>query len=146
MSNTSTSIAPTSADKSMLFLRLFIGALLFTEAITKSQQYPWLEQEYPTLLGLSGATIVSIVGILETIAGVLLTIGFLTRFTATVMAVVMFSTLFIFPHQNFDEGELKVVYCAIYITLAIGGGGRYALDNGLLSQLRDRFNRFPFGR
>lgn len=141
MSNTS-STAPTSADKAALFLRLFIGALLFTEAITKSQQYPWLEQEYPTILGIGGAAIVSIVGILEVIAGVLISIGLFTRATATIMAIVMFfAAFFIFPQQTFSQGELKFVYTGIYITLAIGGGGRYALDEVFLPSLRKRYNK-----
>ena len=141
MSNTS-STAPTSADKATLFLRLFIGALLFTEAITKSQQYPWLEQEYPTILGIGGASIVTIVGILEVIAGVLLTIGLFTRATATIMAIVMFfAAFFIFPQQTFSQGELKFVYAGIYTSLAIGGGGRYALDEVFLPLFRRRYNK-----
>lgn len=118
-----------NADKATLFLRLFIGAVLFTEAITKSQQYPWLEGEYPTLWGLSGADIVSLAGVVEAIAGVMITIGLLTRITAGAMAVVMLGAAFLFfPHQTFDQAELKVIYAGIYITLAISGGGRYSLD------------------
>ncbi len=138
MSRITPSPAPTSAaDKALLFLRLFVGALLFTEAITKSQQYPWLEQEYPTILGIEGAAIVTIVGILEVVAGVLLSVGLLTRATAALMAVAMFTAaFFLFPHQTFAQGELKFVYAGIYVTLAIGGGGRYALDEILLPVLR----------
>lgn len=126
-----------TADKATLFLRLFIGIVLFTEAITKSQQYPILEGEYPSILGLSSADIVSVVGIMELIAGVMLTIGVLTRLCAGVMAVVMFGAAFLFfPHQSLDQAELKVVYAGIYITLLIGGGGRYSLD--YLFSLRKR--------
>lgn len=118
-----------SADKATLFLRIFIGALLFTQAITKSQDYLWLQEQYPSILGIPPSSIVSIVGIIEAIAGVMLTIGLLTRQCAIFMTVVMLSAAFIFfPRQNFYEGELKVVYAGIYITLAISGGGRYALD------------------
>lgn len=132
---------PTRADKATLFLRLFIGAVLFTEAITKSQQYPWLEQEYPTLFGIDGADTVSIVGILELIAGLLITIGLFTRITAGIMAVAMLSAAFLlFPDQTFAQGELKFVYAGIYVTLAIGGGGRYALDEILPPTLRNRWN------
>lgn len=122
-----------AADKATLFLRLFIGAILFTQAITKSQQYPFLEGEYPSIGGLSAAEVVSLVGVVEVVAGVMITVGFLTRLTAAVMAVVMLgAALLFFPHQSFDEGELKVVYAGIYITLLISGGGRYSLDATLL--------------
>ncbi len=119
-----------NADKATLFLRLFIGALLFTQAITKSQQYLWLEQEYPSIWGFSPAEVVSIVGIVEAVAGVMLTIGLLTRPVAAIMAVAMLSAAFLFfPAQNFDQAELKVVNAGIYVALAISGGGLYSLDN-----------------
>lgn len=122
------------ADKAALFLRIFIGTLLFTQAITKSQDYLWLEQLYPSILGIEPATVLSTVGVIEAIAGVMLTIGLLTRYCAVVMAAMMFAAAFIFfPHQEFAEGELKFVYTGIYITLAISGGGRYSLDTIIFS-------------
>jgi putative oxidoreductase len=125
-----------SADKAALFLRIFAGILLFTQAITKSQDYLWLSEEYPTILGIGAPKVVSIVGIVELVAGVLLTVGLFTRITAVVMAVVMFAAAFLFfPGQSFDQGELKFIYAGIYITLAISGGGRYSLDN-LVAALR----------
>ena len=134
----STPLAFGSADKATLFLRLFIGAILFTQAITKSQEYMWLEGEYPSILGLSAAEVVSLVGIVEVVAGVMITVGFLTRLTSAVMAVMMLgAALFFFPHQSFAEGELKVVYAGMYITLLISGGGRYSFD-ALLLPLRSK--------
>lgn len=121
--------AASKADSAILFLRLFIGTILFTQAITKSQQYPWLEQEYPSLWGLSGADVVSLVGIIEAVAGALLAVGLFTRITSAVMTVLMIGAAFLlFPHQSFDQAELKVVYGGIYIFLLIAGAGRYSLD------------------
>ena len=122
-------VAASKADSAILFLRLFIGTILFTQAITKSQQYPWLEQEYPSLWGLSGADVVSLVGIIEAVAGALLAVGLFTRITSAVMAVGMIGAAFLlFPHQSFDQAELKVVYGGIYVFLLIAGAGRYSLD------------------
>ncbi len=121
--------AASRADSAILFLRLFIGTILFTQAITKSQQYPWLEGEYPSLWGLSGADVVSLVGVIEAVAGALLAVGLFTRITSAVMTVVMIGAAFLlFPHQSFDQAELKVVYGGIYIFLLIAGAGRYSLD------------------
>ena len=122
-------VAASRADSAILFLRLFIGTILFTQAITKSQQYLWLEEDYPAILGLSGADVVSLVGTIEAVSGALLAMGLLTRVTSAVMAVVMFVAAFVlFPSQSFDQAELKVVYAGIYIFLLIAGGGRYSLD------------------
>jgi putative oxidoreductase len=123
-----------SADKATLFLRIFIGILLFTQAITKSQDYLWLEEFYPSILGLEPATVLSMVGVIEAIAGVMLTIGLLTRYCAALMAIMMFAAAFLFfPHQGFAEGELKFVYTGIYLSLVISGGGRYSLDTIIFS-------------
>lgn len=128
-SSNNTSLTSSPADSATLFLRLFAGLLLFSQVITKSQNYPYLASEYPTILGVDGATIVSTAGIVELIAGALLTTGLLTRVASCVMAVMMAGAAFLyFPLQSFDQAELKVVYCGIYLTLAIGGGGRYSLD------------------
>ena len=84
--------------------------------------------------GLSSASVVSIVGIIEAVAGALLAMGLLTRITSAVMTVIMFGAAFmLFPSQTFDQAELKVVYAGIYITLAISGGGRYSLDTIIFS-------------
>lgn len=125
-----------SVEKALNFLRIFAGVLLFTQAITKSQDYQWLAEEYPTILGLSAPTVVSIVGIIEVVAGVLLTIGLFTRPVAILMALVMMAAaLLFFPGQSLPEGELKFIYAGIYVTLAIGGGGGYSLDR-LITTLR----------
>lgn len=131
-----------AADKAALFLRLFIGALLLTQAITKSQDYLWLEQEYPPILGIDGAAIVTLTGIVELLAGVMLIIGLFTRVIAAVMTCVMLAAAFLFfPAQTFDQSELKVVYAGIYLTLAISGGGRYAIDAMRVRRIKTEHSR-----
>lgn len=123
-------------DKAILFLRLFLATILFTQAITKSQQYPWLVQEYPSIFGLSGADVVSLVGVIDLVAAVLIGIGLFTRITSAVMVVVMLGAAFLmFPHQSFALAEAKVVYAGIYLFLLLAGAGRYSFDR-LLCNLR----------
>ena len=131
-----------ASDKATLFLRLFVGVLLFTQAITKSQDYMWLKGLYPSVLGFSPSEVLSIVGVVEAVAGVMLTIGLLTRLTSIVMIVIMVAAAFLFfPHQGFAQAELKVVYAGIYATLAISGGGRYALDTIIFSMRQWRIEK-----
>lgn len=119
----------TNGDKATLFLRLFVATMLFTEAITKSQDYLQLEGEYPAIMGLSQAQVVSLVGMMELGAGVLMAIGLFTRITAAIMAVVMVGAAFLFfPEQSFAQAELHVVYAGIYIYMVIAGAGYYSLD------------------
>lgn len=119
-----------TADRGVLFLRLFVATLLFTQAITKSQDYLMIENEYPSIWGITSDQVVTIVGLLELGAGVLLAIGLFTRIAAAVMVVVMFGAAFLFfPGQTFAQAELHVVYAGIYIFLLIVGAGRFSLDS-----------------
>ncbi len=114
----------------MLFLRLFVATLLFTQAITKSQDYLLIENQYPSIWGITSDQVVTIVGLLELGAGVLLAIGLFTRVASAVMVVVMFGAAFLFfPGQTFAQAELHVVYAGIYIFLLIVGAGRFSLDS-----------------
>lgn len=124
-------------DSANLFMRLFIAAILFTEAITKSQDYMWLESEYPDIFGLGADNAVTAAGIVEAACGALLAMGLFTRYAAAVMAAVMFCAAFIFfPHKTFAQGELNFICMGIYIYIFIAGGGRYALDSMFLGGAR----------
>lgn len=117
------------ADRAILFLRLFVATMLLTQAITKSQDYPLIEGDYPSIWGITSSQMVTIVGLLELGAAVLLAMGLFTRPVAGVMVVVMFGAAFLFfPGQTFAQAELHVVYAGIYIFLLMAGAGRYSLD------------------
>ena len=78
-------------------------------------------------------------GLLELICGLLVMVGFQTRWAAFIasgeMAVAYFqfhwkfqiSSAF-FPVVN--RGEMAVLYCFVFLYLATRGGGRWSLDRG----------------
>lgn len=119
-------------DRAILFLRLFVGALITLHIIDKMQTYNFVLTGYPALLfGNSTATFV-IFTLLEAIFAVMLICGYGTRFAAFVMALGMFVEIFlVYPSLGWIGVERQILYIGIYITLVISGGGRYAIESHL---------------
>ena len=72
-------------------------------------------------------------GIIELIGGVLIVLGLFTRPVAFILAGDMAVAYFIahaprgfFPLLN--AGELAIVYCFVFLYLAVAGGGVWSLD------------------
>lgn len=119
-----------SIDGAVLFLRIAIGTMLITSAITKSQDYPFLASSFPDLFGLGEGGTVTAIAIAELVTACLLVAGLLVRPAALLVACGMFAATFVlFPDKSFAQGELSLVYCCIAVTLLISGAGRYSLDS-----------------
>lgn len=72
-------------------------------------------------------------GTLETVGGLLLTIGFLTRPVAFVLSGLMAFAYFIAHAPDgfwpiLNGGELAALYCFVFLAFSVLGGGRYSVD------------------
>lgn len=74
-----------------------------------------------------------VAGTLELLGGLMLLIGFLTRWTAFLMSGMMAVAYFIahapkgfLPIVN--KGELAVLYCFVFLYLFFAGGGEWSVD------------------
>ena len=116
-------------DSAILFIRIFIGAMMLTHGIGKIQQYDYLVNSFPDPLGIGSATSFTLITIAEVGFSMAIIIGLFTRLSALGLAFGMFVATFIaFPDKSFTDGELSFVYMGIYIFLIISGGGGYSLD------------------
>lgn len=80
------------------------------------------------LISLMGAA-----GIIETIGGALIVVGFLTRPVAAVLVAEMVVAYFMahFPQGGWpiqNQGELALLYASIFVFLAGNGAGALSLD------------------
>ena len=117
------------SDVAILFLRLFIGGVMFLHIIGKLQTYDNVIISYRHILGFDGATSFAIVTILEGIFSAMIVIGIATRFAAAMMIIV--SAMGIAEAMMpggipSDHAKLYFVYMGIYMALTISGGGLYA--------------------
>lgn len=105
--------------------------------------------------GIQGATVplfsmLGVAGVLEFVGGLLLIVGLFVRPVAVVLLCEMISAYFIqhisrggWPIQN--QGELALLYAAIFVFLAGNGAGSLSIDEALARarkherrQIRDR--------
>lgn len=116
-------------DSAILFMRIFIGAMMLTHGIGKLQNYNAIVNSFPDPLGIGSAVSFAIITFVEVGCSVLIIMGLFTRLATLPLIFGMFVATFIaFPEKSFAAGELSFVYMGIYIMLLISGGGRYAID------------------
>lgn len=124
--------ANTYAPYAYALLRMVVG-LLF--AMHGSQK----------LLGVPGdgqtvqiASLMGVAGIIELVGGLLILVGFLTRFAAFIASGTMAVAYFMAhaPQHSLpiiNKGELAVVFCFVFLYIAARGAGIWSIDN-LLSR------------
>lgn len=116
-------------DSAILFMRIFIGAMMLTHGIGKIQNYNAIVNSFPDPLGIGSAVSFTLITLIEVGCSVLIIMGLFTRLATLPLIFGMYIATFIaFPEKTFAEGELSFVYMGIYIMLLVSGGGRYALD------------------
>lgn len=118
-----------SYSVAILFLRLFIGAVMLLHIIGKMQTYDNLVLAYNSFLGMSQATSLALSMIVEGILAAMIIIGFATRLAAMLMVAATIVTLIdviMTAGMSMAEVKLQILYWGIFLTLAISGGGVYA--------------------
>ncbi|HEX8137658.1 MAG TPA: DoxX family protein [Pyrinomonadaceae bacterium] len=110
-------------------LRIMTGFLFMAHGAQKLLGFPGTGQgARPQLLSLLG-----IAGILELFGGLLILLGLFTRPVAFILSGMMAVAYFMahapggfWPLMN--RGELAVLYCFVFLYLAVAGGGVWSLD------------------
>ena len=113
----------------VLTLVRIVAALIFLEHGTqKLLGFPPSPNPGPALFSLYGYQ-----GMIEVVGGVLLALGLFTRPVAFILAGDMAVAYFMsheprafFPMLN--GGDAAILYCFIFLTLAVVGGGQWSLD------------------
>jgi putative oxidoreductase len=114
-------------------LRIVTGFLFMAHGAQKLFGFPGPMQGggRPSLLSLVG-----IGGILECFGGLLILLGLFTRPVAFILSGMMAVAYFMahapggfWPLLN--RGELAVLYCFVFLYLAVAGGGEWSLDRQL---------------
>jgi putative oxidoreductase len=111
-------------------LRIVVGLLFLEHGMAKLFGFP------PSTLHPSLFQLLWFAAVIETVGGVLITVGLFTRYAAFVssgeMAVGYFYSHFprnFFPLVN--GGEAAILYCFIFLYLFVAGGGVWSIDRAL---------------
>jgi putative oxidoreductase len=122
-----TTAVPSSWQANVLSLLRFVAGLLFLQhGLMKLFGFP-----APFSGHVVGLYLVA--GLIETIGGILVCVGLLTRPAAFIMSGEMAVGYFMshapksaFPVVN--GGDLAIMYCFVFLYLAAAGGGAWSLD------------------
>lgn len=118
-------------DIAILFLRFFIGAIVYLHLIGEMQTYTNVVNHFPSVLGFDGATSFAIVAILKALFATMIIIGISTRFASSMMLIIAAVSIVdaMMPMaEPTERAKLDFVYMGIYLTLVIAGGGYYSLN------------------
>ena len=109
-------------------LRIMTGLLFLEHGTQKLFAFPPPANPGPALFSLLGVQ-----GIIELVGGILITVGFLTRPVAFILAGDMAVAYFMrhaprdfFPALN--GGKLAILYCFVFLYLFVAGGGVWSVD------------------
>ncbi len=125
-------------DRMLAILRIVAGLVFISAGTMKLFGFPHSPVQMPPFTLLSE---IGIAGILETFGGLLIVLGLLTRPVAFVlageMAVAYFQ--FHFPQSFYptvSNGVPAVLYCFLFLYLAVAGGGAWSLDSAISRRAR----------
>ena len=111
-------------------LRIITGFLFIAHGTQKLFNSPASPQNAAApLMSFMGLT-----GILEFVGGLLILLGLFTRPTAFILSGMM-AVAYFMAHASggflpiVNKGELAVLYCFVFLFLAVAGGGEWSLDS-----------------
>lgn len=114
-------------DETYAVLRIVTGLLFFVHGTSKIFGIPVGPPDG------TPALIVWVAGGLELVGGLLIAVGFMTRWSAFVCSGLMAVAYWmahglkhVFPLVN--GGELAVLYCFVFLYIAANGAGRWSVD------------------
>lgn len=119
-----------SIDLALLVLRVAIGILMLKHGIPKIKKLLSPEPiQFFNTFGLSERNSLKAAAFVEVFFSTLLIAGLGTRITVIpllgTMVIAAFHTL---KSQPFDKKELPTLFLLIYVTLLLGGGGKFSMD------------------
>ncbi len=123
-------IATTWAPRALSLLRIFAGLLFLEHGLQKLISFP---TGLPNGMHAPPGSLLWFAGIIETVGGILVALGLLTRPAAFIMSGEMAIGYFMIhaPHSFFpamNGGDAAILFCFIFLYLAAAGGGEWSVD------------------
>jgi putative oxidoreductase len=124
------------APRMLSILRIVAALIFMAHGTQKLLGFPPADRPGPELFSLIG-----LAGALELIGGALLVLGLFTRPVAFVLSGEMAAAYWMahaprsfFPVLN--GGDAAILYCFVFLYLAVAGGGAWSLDKAMRSKAR----------
>lgn len=120
------------APTTYALFRIVFGFLFLCNGLQKTMGM--FGGQVPPLMSMAGAA-----GVIETVGGVLIMIGFLTRYAAFISSGEMAVAYFMIhqptgPLPIVNNGQLAVLFCFAFLYIASRGAGNLSVDGAMGSK------------
>ena len=126
---------PINHDLALLVLRITMGLSLFLKhGLEKVTNFSRMAGHFPNPVHIGPVPSLVFALLSDAICSLLIIFGLGTRLAALVVVInlaVAFCLVHRFSLFGPHNGELALVYLGGYLTLLLGGGGRFSLDHAL---------------
>jgi putative oxidoreductase len=114
----------------LLILRLSSGGfMLFAHGLPKLMDFTARATRFPDPLGIGPTASLSLAIFAEVFCAALIIFGLATRFAAIPLIITMAVAAFIVHASDpFARQELPLLFGAVFLALALTGGGEFSLD------------------
>lgn len=124
------SLTESFAPRALSLLRIFAGLLFLEHGLQKLTGFP---APLPGGMHVAAFSLLWFAGVIETVGGILVTLGLFTRVAAFIMSGEMAIAYFMIhaPHSFWparNGGEAAILYCFIFLYFAAAGGGSWSVD------------------
>lgn len=122
-----------------LFIRLFAGVMFLQFGIRHLVNYHELSLSFPTVMGWSSATCLTLMVIIELLCSLLIMAGFLTRLSVippiiSMVAAEWYILRDLLPDTSMygidstEPGYLPIMFIGIFLFIIIAGPGKISID------------------
>jgi putative oxidoreductase len=119
-------------DIALLMLRVWGGLLLFSQhGLTKVLHFSQMSGHFPNPIHIGPLPSLLFAVLSDAICSLLVVLGIGTRYAALIVVINLATAFTLVHHMKLSgpgNGELPLLFCGIFLTLVIAGGGRYSVD------------------
>lgn len=120
----------------ILVVRVFFGVLFFMHGLDKLMNFNALSETYPSVMGFGSYMTLMVSIFCEFCCSLFLISGLMVRIMVLPMIVAMGVAFFDVHDAMMPEGELALIYFAVFIVIYFTGAGRYSIDYLIDMKLR----------
>jgi putative oxidoreductase len=119
-----------NTDLALLVVRVTVAGLMLAHGLPKLEMLlSGNSVQFPAVFGLSNVSSLMLAVFAEVVCSLLILVGLGTRLATIPLIITMLVAAFIFHGADpFAKKELAILYLIPYVTLLLGGSGKYALD------------------
>ena len=122
------SFLATWSPRVLSILRIMVGLLFLEHGMSK-----YLGLPVSPITGVAPLSLSGINGVIELVGGVLIVLGLFTRPVAFILAGVAIAYFIAHAPRGFfpllNAGEMAIIYCFVFLYLAVAGGGEWSVDH-----------------